>query len=139
MILLIDLSQLPSRAGAKARAYLNFYDDNTNYHPELIAEPSNKSKAIRVKPNISNMFDANIKLSPNPAKDYITFTYDLPPKNIYTVSIYDSKGKEVIVKKLNSNKGVQSIELKNLRSGAYYYTIKDNNKVIKTDKIIVVK
>ncbi|MDY0054501.1 MAG: T9SS type A sorting domain-containing protein, partial [Bacteroidales bacterium] len=73
------------------------------------------------------------------AKDYITFTYDLPPKNIYTVSIYDSKGKEVIVKKLNSNKGVQSIELKNLRSGAYYYTIKDNNKVIKTDKIIVVK
>lgn len=136
---LIDLSQLPSRAGAKARAYLNFYDDNTNYHPELIAEPSNKSKSIRVKPNISNMFDANIKLSPNPAKDYITFTYDLPPKNIYTVSIYDSKGKEVIVKKLNSNKGVQSIELKNLSSGAYYYTIKDNNKVIKTDKIIVVK
>ncbi|MFV0500186.1 MAG: T9SS type A sorting domain-containing protein [Bacteroidales bacterium] len=136
---LIDLSQLPSRAGAKARAYLNFYDDNTNYHPVLIAEPSNKSKAIRVKPNINNMFDANIKLSPNPAKDYITFTYDLPPKNIYTVSIYDSKGKEVIVKKLNSNKGVQSIELKNLRSGAYYYTIKDNNKVIKTDKIIVVK
>ena len=135
------LSNSSTRAGAKAKAYLYFNNQETDYHPDYVdLDLKEKSKTTRrAKPSLAQLFGADVAISPNPAKDHIILTYDLPSKQIYTIKIYDNKGIEILTKTLNSNKGVQTIELKNLKSGAYYYTITDSKGVIKSDKLIIVK
>lgn len=135
------LSNSSTRAGAKAKAYLYFNNQETDYHPDYVdLDLKEKSKTTRrAKPSLAQLFGADVAISPNPAKDHIILTYDLPSKQIYTIKIYDNKGIELLTKTLNSNKGVQTIELKNLKSGAYYYTITDSKGVIKSDKLIIVK
>lgn len=135
------LSNLSTRAGAKAKAYLYFNNQEIDYHPDYVdLELNEKSKVIRrVTTSLDKLFAADVKISPNPAKDHIILTYNLPPRQIYTIKIYDNKGIELLTKTLKNNKGVQTIELKNLKSGAYYYTITDSKSVIKSDKIIIVK
>lgn len=51
---------------------------------------------------------------------------------------YDNKGVKLLTKTLNGNKGMQTIELINLKSGSYYYTVSDSKNVVKSDKIIIV-
>ncbi|MBP1645023.1 MAG: hypothetical protein H6Q16_598 [Bacteroidetes bacterium] len=135
------LSNSSTRAGAKAKAYLYFNNQETDYHPDYVdLELNEKSKVIRrVTSSLDKLFAANVKISPNPAKDHIILTYNLPPRQIYTIKIYDNKGIELLTNTLKNNKGVQTIELKNFKSGAYYYTITDSKSVIKSDKIIIVK
>ena len=135
------LSNSSTRAGAKAKAYLYFNNQDTDYHPDYVdLDLKEKSKTTRrAKPSLTQLFGADVTISPNPAKDHIILTYDLPSKQVYTIKIYDNKGIEILTKTLNSNKGVQTIELKNLKSGAYYYTITDSKGVIKSDKLIIVK
>ncbi|MFV0599666.1 MAG: T9SS type A sorting domain-containing protein, partial [Bacteroidales bacterium] len=135
------LSNSSTRAGAKAKAYLYFNNQETDYHPDYVdLDLKEKSKTNRrAKPSLTQLFGADVTISPNPAKDHIILTYDLPSKQVYTIKIYDNKGIELLTKTLNSNKGVQTIELKNLKSGAYYYSITDSKGVIKSDKLIIVK
>jgi len=132
------LSESITRVGYKAKAYLNFYNLNTNYHPDyIIINPNTKGKKIKSN-GLINIFEDNITLAPNPAKDYITITYNLPPEQVYTIKIYDNKGVKLLTKTLNGNKGMQTIELINLKSGSYYYTVSDSKNVVKSDKIIIV-
>ncbi len=135
------LSNSSTRAGAKAKAYLYFNNQETDYHPDYVdLDLKEKSKTNRrAKPSLAQLFGADVTISPNPAKDHIILTYDLPSKQVYTIKIYDNKGIELLTKTLNSNKGVQTIEFKNLKSGAYYYSITDSKSVIKSDKLIIVK
>ncbi|MDD2576544.1 MAG: T9SS type A sorting domain-containing protein [Bacteroidales bacterium] len=131
------LSESITRVGYKAKAYLNFYNPSTNYHPDyIIINPKTKGKEI--KSNILiNLFEDNVTLAPNPAKDYITITYNLPPKQVYTIKIYDNKGVELLTKTLNNNKGVQTINLQDFKSGSYFYIITNGKESIKSDKLII--
>ena len=131
------LSESITRVGYKAKAYLNFHNPSTNYHPDyIIINPKTKGKEI--KSNILiNLFEDNVTLAPNPAKDYITITYNLPPKQVYTIKIYDNKGVELLTKTLNNNKGVQTINLQDFKSGSYFYIITNGKESIKSDKLII--
>lgn len=136
---LLYLSEYNDAIGSKAKSILYFKGINTDYHPIVVNmenEPENKS--IRVKGSLSDLTNTEITIAPNPAKNHITITYNLPPKQTYTLKIYDNKGVELFTKTLNGNKGMQTIELINLKSGSYYYTVSDSKNVVKSDKIIIV-
>ncbi|MFA7082440.1 MAG: S8 family serine peptidase [Bacteroidales bacterium] len=137
---LLYLSEYNDAIGSKAKSILYFKGISTDYHPIVVnMENEPKNKLVRTQGSLSDLSNADITVVPNPAKDHIILTYNLPPRQIYTIKIYDNKGIELLTKTLKNNKGVQTIELKNLKSGAYYYTITDSKSVIKSDKIIIVK
>ena len=136
---LLYLSEYNDAIGSKAKSILYFKGINTDYHPIVVnmeKEPENKS--IRVKGSLSDLTNTEITIAPNPAKNHITITYNLPPKQTYNLKIYDNKGVELFTKTLNGNKGMQTIELINLKSGSYYYTVSNSKNVVKSDKIIIV-
>ncbi|MBP1645464.1 MAG: subtilisin-like serine protease [Bacteroidetes bacterium] len=136
---LLSLEETNDAIGAKAKSILYFKGIKTDYHPIVVnMENEPKSKPVRIQSSLSDLSNADITVVPNPAKDHITITYNLPPKQIYTLKIYDNKGIELLNKTLNSNKGMKTIELKTLKSGTYYYTITDSKSVVKSDKIIIV-
>ncbi len=135
---LLSLAEHDDAIGAKAKSILYFKGIRTDYHPIIVnieSEPENKS--IRVKGTLSNLANEDITLSPNPAKNHISITYNLPPKQTYSLKIFDMKGNELILTTLKGNKGVQTIDISKLSSGAYYYNVTSNNKLIKSDKIII--
>ena len=61
----------------------------------------------------------------------------MPPKQVYTIKIYDNKGVELLTKTLNNNKGVQTINLQDFKSGSYFYIITNGKESIKSDKLII--
>lgn len=137
---LSDLAEHNTIVGRKAKSMLYFKGINTDYHPIVLnMEDDPEEKSVRIKGSLSDLASIAITISPNPAKDYISLTYDLPTKQIYTLKIYDNKGIELFAKTLNGNKGMQTIDLKNFSSGLYYYNVTNNKGIIKSDKLIIVK
>jgi hypothetical protein len=136
---LIDLSQSTTRAGSKARAYLNFYDSKTNYHPDYVVIDNKKSARIKIKRPL-NAFEADVTALPNPAKDYIAISYNLKPQTTeYMIKIYDNKGSIVYSGSLKGNKGIQNIDTRGFSSGTYVYNVENGNEKCKSGKFIVVR
>ena len=109
-----------------------------NYHPTPFGS-NTEEKSIKATANLSDLVDADIVILPNPAKDYITLTYNLPPKKVYVLSIYDIKGIQVYELTLNGNKGMQTIDLSQFKAGTYFYSVTNNKNMIKSDKLIIIK
>ena len=83
---------------------------------------------------------ADIILSPNPAKDYITVSYDLESrKTEYTIRIYDNKGINVYSENLKGNKGIKNIDTRTFNSGTYVYNVENGNERCKSGKFIIVR
>ena len=96
----------------------------------------NGESAVSV--NEIDVKNINIKAYPNPATDNLTVAYDLNGKaNHVTISVYDILGQNVTSKKLNNSKGLVQLDLQNVNAGIYFYTIKVEDKVLRTEKFIV--
>lgn len=67
---------------------------------------------------ISDFFDskADLQIYPNPANSEITIVFE--NKNIFTVNIYDSMGKQLITKKAEDDR--ITLEISSLSSGLYF-------------------
>ena len=112
---------------------------NTDYHPVILFE-ENTEKSLKPLVKLSSLMKADIILSPNPAKDYITVSYDLESrKTEYTIRIYDNKGINVYSGSLNGNKGIQNIDTRGFSSGAYVYNVENGNERCKSGKFIIVR
>lgn len=136
---LINLSQSTTRAGSKARAYLNFYDSKTNYNPDYVVIDNKKSARIKINRPL-NAFEADVTALPNPAKDYIAISYNLKPQTTeYIIKIYDNKGSIVYSGSLKGNKGIQNIDIRKFTSGTYVYNVENGNEKCKSGKFIVVR
>ncbi len=83
-----------------------------------------------IKESSSN--NSNISVWPNPAKDNVNIS--LNATNDTELFIYDLVGKLVMYKKDLQNEN--SISIRNLNQGLYFYNIVENNRSIKTGKII---
>ncbi len=85
-----------------------------------------------VKENKINSGD--ISIWPNPAKDILNLQLNSTDNLNSEIIIYDVLGKVVLHKKelVSDN----TISIKNLNQGLYFYNIVQNNKSIKTGKII---
>lgn len=136
--IIMDFAMHNTRIGHKSKSYIYFNGIDMNYHPTPFGN-NIEEKAIKVKANLSNLVGADIVILPNPAKDYITITYNLSPKKVYVLSIYDIKGIQVYELTLNGNKGMQTIDLSQFKAGTYFYSVTNNKNMIKSDKLIIIK
>jgi hypothetical protein len=76
----------------------------------------------------------NVAVYPNPANDQITFQLE---NNGFEVIVADITGKMVATANTVADKLTLSLE--NLNNGIYFYTIKNKDVVIATNKFVVVK
>ncbi|MBQ9253580.1 MAG: fibronectin type III domain-containing protein [Bacteroidales bacterium] len=80
-----------------------------------------------------------LNVYPNPANDVVNIDYDFKTAGNYTLFITDSFGKERYRQTLQSISGKETINLNNFAVGTYYYNIRQDNKPVKTGKIVVAR
>ncbi len=124
-------------AGRKAKNILSFvYGEKYCDCPE-IGEGENKSSSAITQANDlkEDITLLNVTVSPNPAKAWTTFNFDLP-LNVNTVygSISDVQGKIVHTFQCENRQYVWNT--KNLKNGVYLYTIIAGSKT-ESGKIII--
>jgi hypothetical protein len=85
----------------------------------------------------NNAFD----VFPNPAKQIVNIRYKAMEKENIQIVISDLSGKEVYNKALTANAGdnEESIHLNGFNSGMYFCTIKSNNTIVGTKKLVVLE
>ena len=71
---------------------------------------------------------------PNPFEDNTTISYDLNGPGNYSICLIDVTGRVVYEQKLNDNKGVLNISLKNYSAGFYIVQLKDKTTVLRSVK-----
>lgn len=136
--ILLDLALHTTKIGHKAKSDLYFNGIDMNYHPAIF-ESNIEEKTIKATANLSDLVDVDIAILPNPAKDYITLTYNLPTRKVYVLRIYDIKGIQVYALTLDGNKGMQTLDLRLFKTGTYFYSVTNNKNMIKSDKLIIAK
>ncbi|MEI6821686.1 MAG: T9SS type A sorting domain-containing protein [Bacteroidota bacterium] len=81
--------------------------------------------------------ESYLKISPNPANEYITVSYNINGViNGLRLFITDAMGRAVYDKNLNKAKDEQLLIIKDYAKGTYFCTIFNNGKVIKSGKFI---
>ncbi len=73
----------------------------------------------------------NIKISPNPAKEYINITGEIGMR--YQIKIYDISARLILTKEFTSD---TTIETSNLSKGMYTYSVQNNDKKSSAGKFI---
>ncbi len=93
----------------------------------------------------SGIAESPVKVSemsayPNPANDFVTVQYDLSGCNAGTnarVILTNLVGSRVLSNPIHNSNGRIKLDISNLDSGIYFYSIEANGKVISTKKLIV--
>jgi len=82
----------------------------------------------------------NFILYPNPNNGTMQLLYSLNQAKTATLTVYDITGKQVYAKDLDTSTSLVDVSINNLSQGVYYYKIIDtNSKVLKSDKLIIIK
>ncbi len=79
------------------------------------------------------------KLSPNPNSGQMQFKYSLSENEIGMMKIYDLLGKEISSYNLIQGNTTLSINEEKLNSGIYFYKVIVNDRIVKSDKLVIVK
>lgn len=127
------------RGAILARNILCFlYDiciDDVSAPPKMLRVGSNSNSGKNTTPYI-----ASVKVLPNPANSYVSFIWDMKsydqPAILY---IYDQTSKIVMTKKIENTQGQWIWDLKNTPSGVYVYTLKSDQLILFSGKVIVNK
>jgi hypothetical protein len=78
--------------------------------------------------------------APNPNNGIMQLLYSLNQAKTATLTVYDITGKQVYAKDLDTNTSLVDVSINNLSQGVYYYKIIDaNSKILKSDKLIIIK
>jgi hypothetical protein len=75
-----------------------------------------------------------IKISPNPAQDWITINLPDNQQNSITVELVSSLGETVFTKSITNN---EKIDISHLSNGLYFIYIKGNNLNVSPKKLII--
>lgn len=78
----------------------------------------------------------SLKLFPNPARDIVTIAVESSVNN-KTIAITDMLGRRVYSKNTQNKKDNVSVNTSNFRPGVYFVSITADNKVIKTEKLVI--
>ncbi len=111
------------------------YTTNANSNGS-VAQGVQQPYEISVITGIESAKDINLICSvyPNPTTDFLTLKVENYDKEYLSYWLYDFNGNLLLNKKVEAN--VCSVSMQNLLSGTYILKVTDNNKVIKTFKII---
>ena len=88
--------------------------------------------------DVANNIVESINLVPNPVKDAATLTYTIKDNAHAIFVLYNSEGQELISKQL-IGKGKQDISLNSYPAGTYFYRVYENERILKTDKLVIVR
>ncbi len=75
----------------------------------------------------------------NPASEFLSINYKIEVSDIGMFEVYNLMGEKIITLILNSSEGEQKLSLSTLSSGSYLYKYTINNRIVKTDKLVIVK
>ena len=104
-----------------------------------VATPSSKPNS-RTNPSSKSPAKAsNYKLYPNPNSGTMTIDYTIDGGETALFSIYSMDGRLLQQQTLNAQNNTATVDATILKAGIYYYTVKEENKNAKTDKIVIVK
>lgn len=81
---------------------------------------------------------ANVNIYPNPSNGTIVLNYTLKQNDIAEIKMYDLTGKLVEKHELDASKNELQINT-NLNNGIYLYQVIVNDKVVKSDKLVIIK
>jgi hypothetical protein len=93
-------------------------------------------------PSINSLYSDNpyLKVSPNPARDIVHFTYNIPDKKgELTITITNTVGQIMQQFKVQNGKGVVDWSVINIPSGTYIYNMAENRRKIATGKVAIIK
>jgi len=137
----------------QARAMLALIDSVGTIYQDACEEgnlgepsPAEGGNGRKAKPNNNQLTQnaieetaAEILVYPNPANETLFIELDNNEFTNANFELYTMLGEKVMAYALNTNEQISSISLQQLAAGVYYYIIKDNNQVIKKDKVIIIK
>lgn len=87
--------------------------------------------------NTDNSYD--VKIYPNPTSGIIYIAYHFDEPGDCELILSDVTGKEVKSIILENSNNLTKLDNKDLESGIYFYQVKKDDKLLKTDKLIIVK
>ena len=90
-------------------------------------------------PSITTNTPFEISVYPNPNNGDMTISYFIPQNKKAELAIYDMSGRQVKSYFLTGERNQLSISEKDLQEGIYFYNVVSNGKLIKQDKIVVIK
>ncbi|MBX3044679.1 MAG: aryl-sulfate sulfotransferase [Candidatus Kapabacteria bacterium] len=96
--------------------------------------------AVSVDEN-TNELQADFRITPNPANEYVQIYFNLPNAEYLNIAIYDVMGfKQQTILNTNLNEGAYSlpINITNYPAGVYYCILKTSNYTL-TQKIVVIR
>ncbi|MBW6482924.1 MAG: T9SS type A sorting domain-containing protein, partial [Vicingaceae bacterium] len=86
--------------------------------------------------NATNTKENGITLYPNPANSQITVTHQLETKNgTVSLEIMDIMGRVLLNKTINNTNN--NIDINQLSSGLYFFTVSQNGNVLESGKLVV--
>ena len=85
--------------------------------------------------SVSNHFS----VFPNPNNGAMQMDYDLGTDNNAVMNLFDVTGKLIRVYTLENSKGTMLMNEQSLHNGIYFYRILVGDKIIKNDKIVIIK
>ena len=117
------LVQSTGRAGIQARNMLAFAEGYTYCDCPTEVDSSLKQTNATTKPfNPEQLF--HIEASPNPAKHWVSITYELPiGMSQVVLEVADATGRLLGSEKLNNNKGQSLWDIRGMPAGIYYYRL----------------
>ena len=102
-------------------------------------------KMLRIGSNSNNNqntipFIASVKVMPNPAHEYASFIWDMKSFDKSNILyIYDQNGKILVTQPIDTKQGQWVWNIKNVPNGVYVYTIKSDQLILYSGKVIVNK
>lgn len=132
----LDGFNLNSEAGTRLTALANemlcdpsVIELNSQYimYFKSQADQSSEIKEFHLQPNC--------KLYPNPLNKNSDLTIQVSYPNLYSLEIYTNLGKRLYTTQLLNEKNI--LQMKNMKEGIYFYSIKDNTQVIYNGKLII--
>ena len=91
---------------------------------------------VGINDNI-NINDNFISAYPNPAKNYVNFSYNHTSNTNAYITITNVLGKQFKRIDVSNTKGVERVNINNFKSGIYFYTLFVDNKAIISKKLII--
>lgn len=113
--------------GTSARVTVLLQDDASGYSRTLTFIAYKSAVGITT----TTLADDNVKLFPNPARDFVNVIYDAKA-NVKTAAIYNLIGKTIQVYKVSDNNSAK-LDLENVPSGVYFIRLMNaNGQVVAT-------
>ena len=97
-----------------------------------VQQPYEISVMTGVEKNLNNSI--GLSVYPNPTADYLVLSFDGVVKTQYCARLYDTHGRLIRKKKIADNK--TKIAMKDLGSASYFLKVTQDNKQVKTFRII---